>query len=143
MTAVGALLSGVLLSGCIPANPDDDTYKAKASVTVGGALSQVATVQKILESLHQDKLFRTTAIAQMRSSQSSLDTNAGAFNEVHPPPDLDHLYGRINTLLSDANDTAFQARLAIERHEPGRYPRLARDLGKIASQLSKLQTRLP
>jgi hypothetical protein len=77
-----------LVAACVPANPDDDTYEGKVAVTLGGALSEVATVQKILETLHEGRLLRPTAVAQMRYSQDSLDTNAGAFNQVNPPPDL-------------------------------------------------------
>lgn len=69
--ALGVVLALVLLTGCVPATPDAGTYKGKAAVTLGGALSEVATVQTILETLHQGRMFRPAAIAQMRYSQSS------------------------------------------------------------------------
>jgi hypothetical protein len=138
----GCLLASALLTGCVTANPDDQTYKDKAALTLGGALSEVATVQKVLESLHQDKMFRTTAIAQMRASQNSLDSNAGAFTEIHPPPDLDWLYNRTDTLLSDAQDTTNAATLAIQRRDVDQYPKIAKDLSKLAHELDKLETRV-
>jgi hypothetical protein len=140
-TAVTCLLALVLLSGCVPASPDDDTYKGKVSVTLGAALSEVATVQTILETLHEGKMLRPTAIAQLRGSQSSLDANSGAFNEVGPPPDLDSLYARTNALLSDATDTVHEARLAIERRESGRYVEIADSLGRIADELDRLEAK--
>jgi len=135
--ALACLLVGA--TACVPASPDDDTYEGKASTTLGGAVSEVATMQKILGALHEGRIFRQTAIAQMRDSQSSLDTNTGAFNEVHPPRDLDWLYRRSNALLSDAADTGNQARLAIERYEAYRYPAIARELGSIADRLGRLE----
>jgi hypothetical protein len=128
-----------MVSGCVTANPDDDTYKGKVEVTVGGALSEVATVQTILETLHEDRMFRPTAVAQMRYSQNSLDTNTGAFNEIHPPRDLDGLYARTNSLLSDATDAVNQADLAIKRNEVGSYPKIADDLSKLSDKLDTLE----
>ena len=140
--AAGCLLASVLVTGCVPATPDNGTYKDKTALTLGGALSEVATVQKTLETLHQGKMFRPTAIVQLRNSSSNLDTNAGAFNEVHPPPDLDWLYKRTDTLLTQAQDTTNQAALAIERHQVDQYPKIAEHLGKLADQLDKLETRV-
>jgi len=136
------LLASVLVAGCVPATPDDATYEDRTAQTLGGALSEVATVQKTLETLHQGKMFRPTAIVQLRNSASSLDTNAGAYNEVHPPPDLDWLYKKTDTLLTQAQDTTNQAALAIERHQVDQYPKIAKDLGKLADQLDKLETKV-
>jgi hypothetical protein len=137
--SVAAVVGLLLLSGCVPASPDEDTYKGKASLTIGGASSEVSTVQDILELLHAHRIFRPAAITQMRDSQSSLDTNTGAFNEINPPPALDGLYQHTNTLLSDSTDTIRAARLAIERHETSRYLPLAHELGKLADRLDALE----
>jgi hypothetical protein len=137
-----ALLVLLSVSACVPANPDDDTYEGKVAVTLGGALSDVATVQRILETLHEGKLLRSAAVAQLRYSQDSLDTNTGAFNEVNPPPDLDWLYTRTNDLLSEAGDATDQARLAIARRQDSRYPAIAHHLKALADELDKLQSRV-
>jgi hypothetical protein len=108
-------------------------------VTSGGALSEVATVQTVLEALHDGRMFRSTAIAQVRDSQSSLDTNAGAFNEIDPPPDLDRLYDRTNALLTAGTQAVQAARLAIDRRQVGRYADLAHDLELIAKRLDTLE----
>src|SRR4051794_2516832 len=137
---LGSMLVVLLsVAACVPASPDQDTYLAKTSVTVGGALSEVATVRTILEALHENKMFGTTAIAQIRASQDSLDTNAGAFAEVNPPPELDHLYAVTSSLLSDASDLVTEARIAVDRHRSDRYPKIAEGLSKIAAQLDKIE----
>ena len=127
------------VAACVPASPDENTYQAKTSVTVGGALSDVATVRTILDALHEDKMFRATAIAQIRASQDSLDTNAGAFAEVNPPPALDGLYARTSKSLSDATDLVTAARIAIDRNRSDRYRKIAQDLSKTAAQLEKIE----
>jgi hypothetical protein len=135
------LALAVLLGGCVPADPDDDTYLGKVSVTLGAALSEVATVRTVLEMLQDGKMFRSTAIVQVRESQSSLDTNAGAFNEINPPPDLDPIYTETNSLLSNATDSVEAARLAIHRHQVGSYSPVAEHLGEIADKLDALEAR--
>jgi hypothetical protein len=138
---VTVLTGAVLLAGCVPASPDRDTYLGKVSVTLGGALSEVATVQVVLEALHDGEMFRSTAIVQVRDSQSSLDTNAGAFNEIDPPPDLDRLYDRTNALLTAGTQAVQAARLAIDRRQVGRYADLAHDLERIAKRLDTLEAK--
>jgi hypothetical protein len=133
-----AVVALFTLAACVPASPDQNTYEAKTSLTVGGALSDVATVRIILEALHENKILRAAAIAQIRASEDSLDTNAGAYAEVNPPPALDALYTRTSMLLSDATDLVTQARIAIDRHRSHRYPKIAQDLAKTATQLDKI-----
>lgn len=77
----------------------------------------------------------------MRDRQGSLDTNAGAFNEANPPPDLDWLYDQTNALLSEGTDTVQAARLAINRHQVSRYHGIAHHLGMIANKLDALESR--
>jgi hypothetical protein len=72
-------LLGVLGSGWVPASPDVDTYDDKARLTLGSAVSEVRTIETILRTLHEDRMFRPTAIAQLRYSQSALDTATAAF----------------------------------------------------------------
>jgi hypothetical protein len=138
---VTVLTGAVLLASCVPASPDRDTYLGKVSVTLGGALSEVATVQVVLEALHDGEMFRSTAIVQVRDSQSSLDTNAGAFNEIDPPPDLDRLYDRTNALLTAGTEAVQAARLAIDRRQVGRYADVAHDLERIAKRLDTLEAK--
>jgi hypothetical protein len=139
-SAAGSLvLAMVLVSGCVPASPDEDTYRGKASVTVGGARSEVGTAQKTLDALRHDRTFRPTAVVALRDSRSSLGTNASAFHEVNPPQSLDGLYRRIDRALSDAADAVQQAVLAVHRQQVGRYARIAADLGGVANRLARLE----
>lgn len=139
---LAAALAAALLGGCVPASPDVDTYDDKARLTLGAAVSDVRTVQKLLETLYDDRVLRQTAIAQMRYSEKSLGTATTAFIELNPPPQRDRLTKRMSTLLGDAEDLLDEARTAIERYDRARYPALADDLDTIAKDLEELEGRV-
>lgn len=139
---LAAALAAALLGGCVPASPDVDTYDDKARLTLGAAVSDVRTVQKLLETLYDDRMLRQTAIAQMRYSEKSLGTATSAFIELNSPPQRDRLTKRMSTLLGDAEDLLDEARTAIERYDRARYPALADDLDTIAKDLEELEGRV-
>jgi hypothetical protein len=138
----GTLLALLLVSGCVPASPDADTYRDKTAVTLGAAVSDVATVERLLQMSYDGRMLRATALTQLRYSDGALGTATDAYTELNPPPRLDGLYERSSTLLGDAGDLVAEARIAIERREVDRYPDLADELKKIGSQLEKLEGRV-
>jgi hypothetical protein len=138
---VGAVLAALLLAGCIPASPDADTYDDKAMRTLGAGVSDVRTVQKLMQTLYDGRMLRPSAIAQMRYSEGSLATASGAFTELNPPPSRDALNEKVSTLMSDASDLLAEARTAIERENVQDYPKLAKEMGKLADKLEKLEER--
>ncbi len=137
--AAAGLVAALLLSGCVPASPDAGTYDDKVRVTLGAAVSDVRTVQTLLETLYDDRMLRQTAIAQMRYSEKSLGTATSALTELNPPPQRDRLTRRMSTLLGDAEDLMDEARTAVERYHRDRYPGLADDLDQVAKDLEKLE----
>ncbi|MFZ5847271.1 MAG: hypothetical protein ACOYX5_07825 [Actinomycetota bacterium] len=130
------------LTACVPASPDADTYDDKAALTVGSTISEVRTVQRLLELLYDDRMLRPTAVAQLRYSEDALDTATKAFTELNQPPSRDRLATRVDTLLGDAGDLLADARIAVERRHRGQYPSLAGDLGRLASTLEQVEGRL-
>lgn len=138
----GALLALVLLGGCVPATPDDETYRDQASRTLGSAVSEVRTISTLLDTLYDDRMLRPTAIAQFRYSESALETETGKFTQLTPPVSQDRLHTRATTLLGDAGDLAAKARIAVERNHHDRYRSLVRDLEKLAAELERLEGRV-
>jgi len=132
----------VLLSGCVPSNPDTDTFDDKSLRTAGAALSQTRTVSGLLQTSYDGRMLRPTALAQLRYSEDSLDTATGAFTELNPPSARDAQYTRLSTLLGEAGDLVAEARIAVERSEEARYPRLVDRLDALASKLERLEGRL-
>ena len=132
----------LLLSGCVPSSPDADTFDDKSMRTAGAAVSQTRTVSRLLQTSYDGRMLRPTALAQLRYSEDSLDTATSAFTELNPPSARDPLYTRLSTLLGDAGDLVAEARIAVERSEEARYPRLADRLDGLASKLERLEVRL-
>jgi hypothetical protein len=132
----------LLVAGCVPASPDVGTYDDRAALTLESAVSDVRTVSTLLETLHDDRMLRPTAIAQLRYSEKSLDTAITAFTELNPPPQRDRLTQRMDTLLGEAEDLLGEARTAIERENRARYPALVRDLEATAVDLERLAGRV-
>jgi hypothetical protein len=118
------------------------TYDDKASQTLGSAVSEVRTVQRVMETSYDGRMLRPTARTQMRYSEDALDTATSAFTELNPPPTRDRVFERANTLLGDAGDLVTRARITLERSEERRYPGLAKQLGRTANQLERLEERL-
>ncbi len=136
------LLAGLLVAGCVPASPDADTYDDKASRTLGSAVSEVRTVEKVLRTLYDDRMHRQTAITQLRYSEKAIDTAATAFTELNPPPERDRLTTRVDTRLGNAQDLLDETRTAIERYRREDYPALVDDLETLARQLERLEGRV-
>jgi hypothetical protein len=132
----------VLLSACVPASPDDDTYRDRAALTLGSAVSEVRTILTLLDTLHDDRMLRPAAVAQLRYSESALETDTASFTELNPPVSQDQLHGRASTLLGDAGDLAAEARIAVERKDEARYPDLVSELDRLARDLERLEGRV-
>jgi len=142
MTRIAALLAALLLSGCVPASPDADTYRDKAALTLASAVSETRTVSRLLQISQDGRMLRATAKAQLRHSEDALDTATGAFTELNPPPTQDRLNRRANRLLGDAGDLVAEARIAFERSRTGQYPGLVRELENLAATMERLEGRL-
>jgi len=129
----------VTVSGCVPASPSPATYEDKAAMTLGSALSEVATTRMALRQLDRRHMFRTTTLVLFRYSEDNLGTASKAFGELNPPPTDDRLHDRTSTVLSDAQDLLAQARIAVERDRVSEYPRLLKDLTRMHARLDTFE----
>lgn len=136
---LAATLCAVVLAGCVPASPDADTYRDKAALTLGSAVSDVRTVSSLLDTLYDGRMLRPTAVAQLRYSEEALDTATDAFTELNPPPSQQRLYTRASSLLGDAGDLTARARITVERKQVDRYPAVVEDLEALARRIERLE----
>lgn len=141
-TTAAALVVLAAVTGCVPSTPDADTYDDKAAQTLGSAVSEVRTVQRLLQTLSENRMFRASAVTQVRYSEDALDTANKAFTELDQPVSRDRLARDVGTLLGDAGDLLTDARTAIVRRERADYPRLAEDLGALVEELEKVEGRV-
>ena len=137
-----ALVALSLLAGCVPASPDADTYDDKAAVTLGSAVSDVMTVERLLQMLYGERMLRPTAVAQLRASEDALATATTAFTELNPPPSRDPLNRQVSALLGDAGDLLAEARVAVERRDVTSYRPLAEELRTLADDLGAVEERV-
>ena len=135
-------LAAVLLGGCVPASPDADTYDDKAALTLGSAVSEARTVERVLDTLHDGRMLRPAAVTQLRYSEDALDTATGAFTKLNPPPTRDRLNRQMSTLLGDTGDLLAQARIAVERERVGDYSTIADHLRRLAERMERLEGRV-
>lgn len=132
----------VPLTGCVPASPDTDTYRDAAAQTLGTAVSEVATVEKLLRLLADGDMLRPFAVTQLRYSEDGLEKSTSWFSGLNPPVGSDPLDRRAGRLLEDAGDLVADARVAVHRDQPGRYPTIADDLAKLGTKLERLEGRV-
>lgn len=129
----------VLMSGCVVASPDDDTYRDAAAMALATAASEVGTVELMLDLLDRDKITRPVVVAQVRYSEAGLEKTAAGFESLNPPPGEDGLGQSAGTLFDEAADAMQDARRAIERREIAQYTVISRQLGELASRLQTLE----
>ncbi|HET7532265.1 MAG TPA: hypothetical protein VFJ83_03885 [Nocardioidaceae bacterium] len=48
-------LAAVMLGSCVPASPDADTYDDKAALTLGSAVSEARTIERVLDTLYDGR----------------------------------------------------------------------------------------
>lgn len=128
-----------LASGCVPASPDVDTYDDEAMRTAGTAVSEVRTVERLLDLLDQDRILRPTAVAQLRYSEDALGSTTTSFSELNPPEARDPLADRLGGLLDQAEQLVMDARVAVERSAVEDYTAIARRLESTAKKLEAVE----
>jgi hypothetical protein len=136
----GVILGAALLvTGCVPASPDPDTFEDKAALTVAAALSEVATATLSMDELARGHTFEPAVMTTFRYSEDSLGVATKAFTELNPPPTDDRLYERVNAVVSEASDLLAQARIAVSRGDSDRYGTLVDQLRDLSDRLDALE----
>jgi hypothetical protein len=130
---------GLILSGCVVASPDTDTYDDAAATTLGTAGSEVSTVEKLLTLLDEDKIMRPTVVAQLRYSETNLSGASDDFDSLNPPTSADPLQKRVSDLLSKAEDSVQEARIAVHRDQRSRYTSIAKNLSSLADTMNRVE----
>jgi hypothetical protein len=136
---VAVATSTLLVSACVPASPDADTFESKAALTLGAAVSDVGTARVSRESLVKGRTFSPTVLVAFRYSEDSLGTATQSFTELNPPSADSVLYQRVSTLLGEASDLLARARMAVHRDQADRYPGLVDQLRKLGDRLDALE----
>ena len=147
--AAGVLL-GLLLalllplaSGCVVASPDTDTYDDAARQSLRTAISETATVERLLRLLADERIPRPAVVAQLRYSEQGLDHASSWFAGLNPPVGSDPTAARLGTLMQDAGDLLGNARVAIHRDQVGQYADIADALDRMVGKLQRAEANVP
>jgi hypothetical protein len=136
-----AVLAVSLAPGC-STSPGAADYREQASLTLGTAVSEVATVRLVLAELAEGDTFRQSALTQLRYSEESLGSATQSFGSLNPPPSTDHVQQASSRLLGNAEELLTEVRIAVHRRRTDTYPELVDDLRKIGTQLEDLESRV-
>lgn len=137
LATVLALLA--LVSGCVVASPDADTYEDAAATALASAGSEVATVEKMVSLLEDGKITRPAVVAQLRYSEKGLAQAAQGFSDLNTPVGQDGLADDAGAVLDDAETALSDTRLAVHRDEEADYPVLAAQLRDVGRRLTALE----
>jgi hypothetical protein len=143
LALAAVVLAALLIVGrCVPQDPDVETYREQARLTVGTALSEVATVRLTLRAAQRDRMFESYAEITVRRSETTLSTTIDSFTSMRPPASQDALATATSDLLSHADDVVTEARVCVERSAGADCPDLGHVLGRVAAQLEQAEGRL-
>ena len=143
LSAASMCVALLATGGCGTTSPDVAGYRQQASLTVGTAVSELATTRLYLMQLQHGDVFHASVTTQIRYRDESLGSGAQSFGSLNPPVGARALYQRCNTLLGDAQDLVAEVRIAVHRDDTARYPRLVRELADLGKKLERLESRLP
>ena len=135
--ALVVLLSGLVLGACGTQTPDPPAYRDRTEQALSTALSEVATVQLVIERLDRHDLQSDYAGIVVTDSDDALGGAVTSYTSLDPPRAEQHLFEQASAQLGRAQDLVLRARIAVSRNDAAEYPALARDLSHVASQLDE------
>lgn len=131
-----------MAAGCAAPLADDGAFRVDALRTVQDARSQVVTTSLVLQSSTDDKVLATSANVIATTAVSQLDTVAGTFNSIEPPPAQDDLAKQVDDALQAAQSASRQALLAIRRGDLTQIPAIQEKVDRSAHKLEELEDQL-
>jgi len=135
--ALVVLLSALVLGACGTQTPEPAAYRDRTEQALSAALSEVATVQLVIERLDRHDLQRKYAGIVVTDSDDALGGAVTSYTSLDPPRAEQHLFEQVSAQLGTAQDLVLRARIAVSRNDATQYPALARDLSHVAAQLDE------
>jgi hypothetical protein len=132
-----ALLAVALLAaGCAGPAAEDASYRSLAATSVQAAASQVATAQTVVTLLVDGDTWTPYADQTVSGAETALGSISSDFGSAQPPPGSDRVRTRVSTLLTDAEDAAASARIAVRRGDTAGLQSAEQDLRRVSAQLA-------
>lgn len=133
--ALVVLLGSLVLGACGTQTPGPSAYRDRSEQALSSALSEVATVQLVVERLDRHDVPSSYAGIVVSDSDDALGGVVTSYTSLNPPRAEQHLFEQVSGQLGRSQDLVLRARIAVSRDDSTQYPSLARDLSRVASQL--------
>lgn len=131
------VLVALLLTGCVPQSPDQDTFRDRSELAIEQTVSAVESTRLVLRLLMRDDMLTNYAEIAVHDTQDSLSAASGGYDALNPPRELDQLYSSTSTLMSDASSAVTDTRIAVARGDTGDFAKLEKQLTKLATDLHR------
>jgi hypothetical protein len=140
--ASAALLAALVLAGCAPGTPDEDSWRDDATRAVGDVLSAVQTAQLALEQSRQGRLHHAYVQTVLVDAERNSGKSAEALSSVQPPDIEIQRSSDVTDQLDQATGLLTDARIAVVAHHTNEYADLVRELQRTAQELLDLEATL-
>jgi hypothetical protein len=137
-----ALLAVLLLAGCAPGTPDEDSWRDDATRAVGDVASAVQTARLALAESREGHLHHAYLQAMLLDAERTGGMAAQTLASVQPPDVERGRSSDVTDQLDQATGLLTDARIAVVAHDTGEYAALVRDLERTAQELADLETTL-
>lgn len=131
------VVAALLLAGCVPQSPDQDTFRDRSELAIEQTVSAVESTLLVLRLLMREDMLTNYAEIAVHDAQDSLSAASGGYDALNPPRQLDQLYSSTSTLMSDASSAVTDTRIAVSRDDAGDFAKLEKQLSKLAKDLHR------
>lgn len=137
---VGALLSAVLLTGCVTPAVDSGAFHQNAVGAVESGLSETNTAALVVEQVISDRVTGPVADISLSNCEDAIGPIEDSFGKVQPPrKEDDSLRRDVLAALSDADSAIAAARIAARREDPAALRSALSDLESTSRDLERLE----
>lgn len=131
-------LAASLLTGCVPASPDEGAWTDQARRTVESVASEVASTGLLLREEQDDDLLGRAAVVMTVASEEAAGSAVESFSAAQPPAGLHERYDDVVAVLDEATDLLTKVRIAVVDAGSRCCPDLPDELGRMDARLRDL-----
>ena len=135
---VSAVLATTSLTACVGPATTNDAYRGKALHAAHAAVSELESSRLAVDTMLAGRLQHLYTETMLSASEDALSSVQQSFDSIQPPESrvADDLRASLDQLLSDANDSVRELRIAARRHDDATLRSVVGDIGKTIDELN-------
>jgi len=137
-----AVVFSWVLTGCVPATPDEDTWRYDARQAVSDVSSEVRTVALVLRHDAAGRFLGGYAAVTAANAEEAAGKAGDTLAAKQPPAAEEGRYATVTDLLDKATGLLAEARIAVAEGNRSAYQGLLDQLDAVAGQLDRLEREL-